>query len=253
MKKQLAFLLALLLTLSLAGCKRQTLLGEARAYPVSSDVHSLELRINAADITIREADAFSVESNLKHLSVSVEDGVLTIREESKHSVTYSDAMLTLWVPAGTVFETAELVTGAAKLTADTLCAGSLKLQLGAGDVRFEYLSAVSNAEIEGGAGRITIADGTLRDLELEMGVGELNLTAALLGDSDLSLGVGASNLTLLGSRDSYQLELKKGLGSITLDGTPIPNSDRIGSGQNHVEVIGGVGSITLTFREVQTL
>ena len=126
---------------------------------------------------------------------------------------------------------------------------SLELKLGAGDVEIAKLTVEDSARIEGGAGKLSIADGALRNLNLNMGVGELNLTAALLGENDLTFGVGSSNLTLLGSREDYRLEIERGIGSIMVDGDSIGNIQNSGEGKNHVEIEGGVGSVDLSFRE----
>ncbi len=250
MKKITAFLLIVILALPMVACSGETVvLDEAKVYEIGSEIHSLDIRINAADFKIERADAFSVESNLKYLSVSEKDGVLTILDEAKNNSNYSDAMLTLCVPSGTVFENVSIATGAAKMTVDTLSADSLKLSLGAGDVRFESFNAFSDIEIKGGAGQITVADGTLNGLMLEMGVGELNLTAALLGGSKLKFGVGEANLTLLGGKDEYRMDIEGGLGNITVDGKTISDLDSIGNGQNLIEIDGGVGAINLVFRD----
>ncbi len=252
MKKGLALILALLIVFPLIGCSEDAVLDEIKVYHMKSDIHALEIRVNAADFAIKEADQFSVESNLKFLTVLEENGVLKIVEEVKTGVRYSNAKLTLYVPGGTVFESASITTGAAKLTADTLTSKSLQLHLGAGDVRIESLNATSEVDIEGGAGKITINGGTLKDLDLEMGVGELNLSAVLLGDSDLTLGVGESNLTLIGSRDDYKVEIEKGIGSITVDGESVTDFGSSGNGQNHVQIQGGIGSINLNFQDSVT-
>lgn len=258
--KYLAMAFAVFLTVSILGglLSATSLLGvfhatdavleENKVYQVQPGIRSLDIRINAADVTIRQAEGFSVESNLKYLSVAENDGALVIKEEKKYAATYTDAVLTLCVPAGTEFEKVNITTGAAKLTADTLSAKSLKLQLGAGDVSIGNLNAWTEADIEGGAGRITVAGGILNDLDLEMGAGELNLTAALLGDSDLALGVGESNLTLIGSKEEYRVDIEKGLGSVTVDGKAV-SGFRSTTGDNRVEIEGGIGAIHLRFQE----
>lgn len=223
--------------------------GETLEYTVNTPIQSLDVQINAADFVIREADTFSVESNLKDLSISEENGVLVIKEKQKWAAVYTDTYLTLSIPADTVFEKVRIVTGAAKLTADCLQADTLKLQLGAGDVHITKLYASSKADIEGGAGKITIADGSLKNLELEMGVGELNLTAALLGNSDLAFGVGESNLALLGSRENYAVEMEKGIGSIAIDGKMVTDFGCCGNGANRVEIESGIGTIHVQFRD----
>ena len=249
MKKFTALIISAILTICLVGCNKQdVVLDEAKTYEISSEIHSLDIRISAADFKIQHGDEISVESNLKYLSVSEKDGVLTIVDEEKN-YNDSDAMLTLYVPNGTVFDKVDITTGAAKMTVGTLSANSLELKLGAGDVRIESLNASSDADIEGGVGQITIAGGTLNDLTLEMGMGELNLTAAVLGDSDLKFGVGESNVTLIGSKDDYKVDIEKGLGSITVDGKTVTNYGSSGNGQNHIEIEGGVGAVNLKYQD----
>lgn len=247
MKKYIAILMALLCAVLLTGCQMQTELGAAKEYPVSGNVTSLRMQINAADIAIKEGEAFCVESNLKKLTVSEQNGVLTIREDTKNGVAYTDAMLTLYVPKDTTFGFADISTGAGKLTVDALCAETLDLQLGAGAVEIGYLEAAREADIEGGAGAVTVADGSLMNLELEMGLGELTMTASLHGDCELSLGVGESDLTLLGDEADYSVEIEKGLGTIKVNGNTV-SAYRSTGGSNRVDIEGGVGEINLMFR-----
>lgn len=250
MKKYIVTILVFLLLLALASCaKENVVLDDSKTYEITSDIHSLDIQINAADFKIKHGDEFSVESNLKYLSVSEKDGVLTITDEAKSSSNYSNAVLTLYVPKGIVFDDVDITTGAAKLTADALSISSLELKLGAGDVRFESLHVSSNADIKGGTGQITIVSGTINDLSLEMGMGELNLTAAVLGDSNLKFGVGESNLTLIGSKDDYKVDVEKGLGSISVDGKDVSDFGSSGNEQNHINIEGGIGSINIAFRE----
>lgn len=245
MKKYIAFLFVTVLLLS--GCQKSATLGAPKDYPVQGDIQSLAVEIGSADFLIEQAEGFAVESNLKNLSVSEKNGVLTIRQGKQVGVAYTDAMLTLYVPAGTVFESVRINTGAGRLAAEELAAERVDLLLGAGEVRIGRLEASREADIEGGAGAVVISDGSLRDLDLEMGVGELNLTAALVGDCDLSFGVGESNLTLLGNRDDYRVEMEKGIGGITVDGETFASDRVLGSGPNRVEIQGGVGAIHLRF------
>ena len=250
MKKYIVTALVFLLLLALASCANENVvLDDSQTYEITSDIHSLDIQINAADFKIVSADDFSVESNLKYLSVSEKDGVLKIVDEAKSNSNYTNAILTLYVPNGIVFHDVDIETGAAKMTVDTLSANSLELKLGAGDVRFESLNASANVDIEGGAGQITIVSGTLNDLSLEMGMGELNLTAAVLGESDLKFGVGESNVTLIGSKDDYKVDIEKGLGNVTVDGENVIDFGSSGNGQNHIEFEGGIGTINLKFQE----
>lgn len=250
MKKTITVIISAILLICFVGCSKQNaVLNEIKTYEITSEIHSLDVQINAADFKIENGDEFLVESNLKYLSVSEKNGVLTIEDKAKSNSNYFDSILTLYVPNGTEFDDVDIETGAAKMTVDTLSANSMELKLGAGDVRFESLNAYSEVDIEGGAGQITIVSGTLNDLTIEMGMGELNLTAAVFGDSDLKFGMGESNLTLIGTKDDYKVNIEKGIGSITVDGETVTDYGSSGNGQNYIEIEGGIGAINLNFKE----
>lgn len=221
--------------------------GDMKTYTVNDDITSLNIKINAADFTIKQGD-FKVESNLKHLTVENKKGILTINETKKSINTYNDAVLILYIPSNTVFEDVVLTTGASRLTAYSLSAQRLKFELGAGDVKFDTLTATSKADIDGGAGKITISDAALNNLDFDMGVGQLNIASSFTGESEFDLGVGESNITILGDKSDYRLDIEKGVGSITVDGEKVSNEIELGSGQNYIEVNGGVGAINVSFK-----
>ena len=222
---------------------------DIKVYSVSSEIKSLEVKINAADLIIKQGESFSVESNLKHLTVEDKKGVLLLRETKKFAHTYTGAVLTLYIPADTVFQKVNLVTGAGRLTVDSLSASKINFEFGAGEVAINTLVATSEINLDGGAGKITISGGALHNLDLDMGVGQLNLTSALTGESDFDLGVGESNVTVIGNKDDYKLDIEKGLGNITVDGTSVSNIKGQGYGKNGIEVNGGIGAINLKFKE----
>ena len=222
---------------------------DIKTYSVSSEIQSLEVTINAADFTIKQGESFSVESNLKHLTVEDKNGVLTIKETKKFANTYTGAVLTLYIPADTAFEKVNIITGAGRLTVDSLSASTMNFELGAGEVTIDTLVATSDIDIDGGAGKITVSGGALHNLDLDMGVGQLNLTSALTGDSDFDLGVGESNITVIGNKDDYKLDIEKGLGNITVDGTSVSNIKGQGNSSNSIDVSGGIGAINLKFKE----
>lgn len=222
---------------------------DVKTYTVSSNIGSLEVKINAADFTIKQGESFCVESNLKNLTVEDKDGVLTIKEAKTFGTTYTGAVLTLYVPADTVFEKASITTGAGRLTVEHLSAHTMALELGAGEVKIDTLIATSDADIDGGAGKITIAGGALHDLDLDMGVGQLNLTSQLTGENEFDLGVGESNITVIGNKDDYKLDIEKGIGNINIDGASVSNMKDSGNGSNSIEISGGIGAINLDFAE----
>lgn len=218
-----------------------------KTYTVSQDITQLEIDINAADFTLTVGDEFKVESNLKDLTVKDTGGTLTVIENKKWGRDYNNAVLTLYIPTDFVFEKAEIETGAGRVTVDTLSADKLSLELGAGEAKIAELNAVKEAEIDGGAGKITINGGTLNNLDFNMGVGECNLTAAILGNSELDCGVGAANVTLLGSADDYKIYTSKGIGNVTVDGQSASDENTYGVGENKIELNCGIGEVKVKF------
>ncbi|MEE0970695.1 MAG: DUF4097 family beta strand repeat-containing protein [Clostridia bacterium] len=217
------------------------------SYTVSSDVSSLNIKINAASLTIKQGDEFAVESNLKYLTVKEQNDVLIIKESKKFGSTHSGASLTLYIPDKTVFKNAEIKTGAGKFTVDTLSAYTIEFEFGAGDVKICDMTVSDKADIDGGAGKITISGGSIRDLDFDMGVGQLDLTSALTGKSEFDLGVGETNINVIGSKDDYKLDIEKGLGSITVDGKSFSGIKNSGNGPNKLEIDSGVGAINVKF------
>lgn len=235
--------------LGLAACANRTsAVGELKSQKVTSDIHSLDIRINAADFTIQQGKEFSVESNLKNITISENNGVLTIIEKSHNSVNYNGAMLKLCIPDGTVFETANIETGAAKLTADSISANSIKLKLGAGKADLGNINAYKDIDIKGGAGEINVNGGTLNNLSLDLGAGTLYMTTALIGNNDLKFGIGDSRLTLVGNQSDYKFDIKNSIGTININNNSV-SVGSIGNGNNNIKINGGIGTINISFQE----
>lgn len=218
-----------------------------KTYTVSQDITQLEIDINAADFTVTVGDEFKVESNLKDLTVKDSGRVLTIVENKKWGRDYNNAVLTLYVPENFVFQKAEIETGAGRVTVDSLSADKLSLELGAGEVKIDELNATEKVEIDGGAGKITIDGGQLHNLDFDMGVGECNITSAILGNSELDCGVGAANITLVGSADDYKIYTSKGIGNVTVDGQSARDENTYGDGENKIELNCGIGEVKVCF------
>lgn len=233
---------------------KQPAVGEMKTYEVGGEIRALDIDIGAAAFTIKSGDTLRVESNLKNLTVQERGGRLIISEKTQFGgkihfgVTYTgEAALDLYLPAGIVFETADITTGAGLVSIDNLTAETLNLELGAGKVDIQNLTATRQAEIDGGAGELSILGGTLADLDLNLGVGELHFSAGLSGECEFDCGVGAANITLPGSQEDYTIRIDKGLGDALIDGESVRGDQKYGSGAVELDVEGGVGRISISF------
>ena len=243
MKNYIKIFLALMLVLTLSACNKRVSLGETKTYELSSEYHSLDIKINAADFYIELSDKFSIESNLKDLSIKE-----VVVHKIEKSVSYTDAIFKLYIPNDIVFEEVDIESGAGRFTLNSLSAKSIELEFGAGQVNIASINASSSIDIEGGAGEINISSGSLNNLSLKMGVGSLNLTATLNGKSNLEFGVGESNMTLIGSKDDYSFNIKAGIGSISIDGKAYSEFNNNKNAQNEIIIKGGVGALNVSFK-----
>ena len=220
-------------------------------YTAISDVKVLEIDIAAANLNIKQGEKLSVESNLKNLKISEGNGKLALKEKSRFKISLGkdynpEAVLTVYIPQGTVLDEADITTGAGKVQIEALSAENLELELGAGDLTASNLTVTRGADIQGGAGRVTLTDCSIHNLDMEMGVGQLNMRAALSGRSELDLGVGESNITLVGSKNDYSLDISKGIGELMVEGKKV-NDAGIHGGENRVSINGGIGRIDIGF------
>lgn len=224
--------------------------GEMQVYPIEGEISSLSVDLSGAQLKIQTADKFSVESNHNYISVKAENGKLRIYETKKlFSVYPKGATVILNIPENFVFDDATDDTGAGRVEIGALSADILKLSLGAGKAEINNLTANSRADIDGGAGELTIDGGKLCNLNLDMGVGKLTLKSRIEGKSDLDYGVGETNLTLLGSSEDYRIEIDKGIGEARLAGESIKDDSVYGWGENRIEIDGGIGAIRVEFSE----
>lgn len=223
-----------------------TVVGETKSYEYGDSFipTDLTIEINAAEIKIERGDKFLITSNLKYLEVTESDGKVIAKEQGNRTGRdTSGAFFTLCLPEGVHLDALTIKIGAADFRADTLSAGSVVINVGAGSVTIDSLTATSNAKIDGGAGKITIGSGSLKNLEATMGAGELALTTGIVGSGKLDMGVGKATLNLCGDSSEYTVEMNKGVGSITYNGKAIDGNRTVGIGDTEVEINGGVGSI----------
>lgn len=234
--------------LSLLGGKRGV--GEMKTFEIGEEVKSLDINIGAAELKIVTGGEFRVESNIGKLTVSCRNGVLKISEKRRLSLSYDGkAVLKVCIPEGTVFEKLSLDAGAGTVDIDSVSAETVKLDLGAGKTEIGMLVATGKAEIDGGAGKISVKDGRINSLEADTGAGAMNIAGVLTGTSRISIGVGRAELTLRGGEDAYRFDIDKGIGRVTVGGREMSDGEKCGSGDNLIEIDGGIGSVTVTFAD----
>lgn len=220
---------------------------DLKSYSLSYNIKALKIDVGATKLSITEADEFSVSSNIKNIEISEKDGVLFIGEDNYFGKTANNSVVKLYIPYEFKFEKADIKLGAGEMYIDTLSADTLSLKLDAGKATVKKLYAAEKSEIDGGAGEIKIYGGTLNNLNLNMGIGEISLTSAVKGKSEIDCGVGEADINLEGSKADYKLKFDKGIGYAAVNGVKIRDNSVLGTGENEIEIDGGVGKVKVDF------
>ena len=226
---------------------------EMTEHAVGNNFTSLKVDISAAELEIKTGEKFGIETNHRYLTYKEKGGSLEINETKPFFASHNGMKIILTIPEKTVFDRADICTGAGSVSIDELLTKSLKIDLGAGELIVERLDASDTAEINGGAGSLTVNDGYLRNADIDMGIGELNLTSELDGKSSIDYGVGETKLVLKGSSNDYKIEIDKGIGEARIDGMQMSDDSVYGSGSRQIEIDGGVGELNITFRPEITI
>ena len=228
-------------------------LSEMKTTVISEEVRDLEIDLGGAELEIRTGSEFAVKSNHKYLETENQNGCLRIIES--RSIFWLDednVRVILTVPKNFTFKQVRISTGAGVMNIDTLLGENITMELGAGEVSVGCLEASDRAKIDGGAGELTILDGSIHDLDMDLGIGEVIIKSRLTGNSCIDCGAGELELTLFGSAEDYRITPDKGVGEALLDRKKMRDGETYGSGENHVELNGGVGSIKVDFDQWKT-
>lgn len=223
---------------------------------VSNEIKELDIDLNYGELYLEKGQEFSlqIECTERNEIFAEEDGVrLCVWNERKNkriplSQKHTDPLIVkMTIPEGIRFEKVRLVTGAVAFCGDTLVTDSLIAKMGAGEFRIGNLQVSNFAQMEGGAGEITIEDGSIHNLSMNLGAGEVDVTAAITGDSKINAGVGELDLRLLGSTNDYSATITKGFGKCVVKGFTYCNGNTYGDGPNLLKVSGGVGEVSVIF------
>lgn len=214
------------------------------------DVSILKLDLAFTNLEIKEGDSFKVETNDSKITFTNDNGSVKIKEENyKWSTNNNSSELIIYIPKDMIaWDETEIETGAGNINIEKLNTQKLYLELGAGDVKIANLIATKEAEIDGGVGRTELKSCEISNLKANLGMGEFVFSGKLTGRNEVDSGVGAINIDLLDGSEKYTINVSKGIGNVTLDGQKIDIDRVYGTGENYLDVDGGIGEIKINFK-----
>lgn len=216
---------------------------------VYQNIENVNIDLVATKIIIKEGTEFKLEAKniTNKFSATVSDDTLNIKEKNTSFSNKKNVKeIILYIP--NEINNLEINSGAGTVDIDNIIVGDIKIHQGAGVVNIMN-SHLKKVDIEGGVGETKITASRLNDIDIEAGVGSIYIEANITGNNKIECGVGKTNLILLGNEEEYQLEVEKGLGSITINNEKQTNNTTYGNGLNTLSVEGGIGDISINFAQ----
>lgn len=168
-----------------------------------------------------------------------------------------DAVLTIRIPEGKVFDEAFLEIGAASVSMETeLAATELELVIGAGEMinKQEHVKMLQAEELclEIGAGNMVLSGVQAESMNVECGAGNIELTDVSAADVDMDCGVGKITMELNHQEKDYDYEIDCGIGQVVVGDSSysgLGQSKTIeNNGNKSMDIDCGIGEIVISFQ-----
>lgn len=238
---------------NLLGLKDSENITQENLKTISSDIteiSKISIECGFTNLQIKSGDIFKVETNNLKISFSENNGNIRIKEENHNWISNRNnptSQLIIYIPQDLkTLEKVKIESGAGEVNINNLETEILDLEVGAGGVYIENLNVKEKLKLDGGAGKTEIKNSEINNLDAEMGVGEFILQGKLIGKNKIDSGIGAIKINLEDEISNYTIKSRKGIGSISLDGKKIESDITYGSGENTLDIEGGIGSIDIT-------
>lgn len=212
------------------------------------EFNNIKIDLTYSDLEINTGE-FKVETNSDNIVTKIKDKTLIIKEKNTWNIKFKNKQkVILYLPSNIELTEVEINNGSGKLYIASIIANNIDLDLGAGSTNIDNIIA-SNTDIDTDAGTLNIDNGIINNLDLDLGVGKTTINAKLTGKNKIDIGVGSFYLNVLDNISNYKLKLNKGIGTIKVNDEEIKNDTTIGTGDNIINISGGVGSINIDFKE----
>ena len=216
------------------------------------DIKNLKVEFDYGEMTIKTGDVDEIKINAHNIirerfKYYINGDTMTIKYDRGFNISFisgfsADTKIEIIIPEAMTFEKAEIENGAGKMTVTGITADKLIIENGAGEMIVNSTTVTGKLDIDGGVGAITVNDTVCGGIEADIGVGQLTFTGEINGNGKIDSGVGAVYMTLYGDRDDYDFRTDNGIGRIT---TPGSNS----GAKYTFNVSSGIGEVRITMEK----
>ena len=214
---------------------------------ITNDINKISVNLTKASLAIKTGDKFSVycgegfKVKTKKETLYVDDTLTDLVDITKSNT----VIITL--PKNKILSKVDISTGTGSVYIERLICDKIDLDLGLGTTDIDYIKVTSKAEIDSGVGNMTITKGIINDIDYSVGIGKSDITAKLTGKGDIEAGIGDVKLSLLGGEKLYTIKGESGIGTIRVGKENLGDDARMGTGENIVDIDGGIGTVRVNF------
>ena len=215
------------------------------------EVSTLNIDLACTNLNIKIGDSFKAETNNSEITFTNDNGNVKIKEKNKNWLNNNNNLsnLIIYIPEEMIaLDETKIQTETGKINIEKLNTQSLYLELGAGDVHIENVIATKETKIDGGVGKTELKCCEIKNLKANLGMGNFDFSGKLIGKSEIDSGIGTINMDLMDNRKNYTIDVNKGLGNVTLNGQKLEMDRVYGTGENYLDIDGGIGEIKIYFK-----
>ena len=196
----------------------------------NAEEYCLQINLAASTLSIKTGDSLKVDTKNDKIETTIDGNRLIITEKGRHLFdSYDNRDVTLYLPENIIYDHMYISGGAGSIKIDTLRAKNLEMSLGVGGTEINVLEA--------------------EKADISTGIGDTKIDSLETKDAKISAGIGETVVGLKSKAEEYSIDVSKGIGSITLNGSSVSDDDTIGSGPRKLDISGGIGAIKITTAE----
>ena len=220
-------------------------IGAMREMKVEGRINNIDIDLAIANLKIKRSEEFKIEYSSDKINIDIKNNTINIWEDNYRMFKRENRKITIYIPNEMYFENIKIKAGVGETNIEELIGNDVDFEFGVGATTIRNLISNNSTHISGGVGKIDISGGVIKNLRLESGVGESVINCDLEGLSNINNGIGRLELNLIKSENSYTIIPRVGIGQMTLNGNKCSSDRSYGTGENTINIEGGIGEIKI--------
>lgn len=198
--------------------------------PYSGSLKRLDVELRIHSLRIGESQGNAVRlkgENADRIRCFVQNNTLYLQDAGSGAAFRAEDNrgLTLTVPAGIVWDKAELSAELASLEVPGLAATEADLETESGSILAGTVNA-QKLDVDAELGTVEVTEFTAGTLDVSTSMGSVEMAGTVSGNAEVSADMGSVTLTLHQDASSFNYQIENEMGSVSIDGKSYPVSEK---------------------------